>query len=112
MRNKLIKHGNSIYRILDAKDNLICVIDCIKCTMPKWVCEAELENSIECTEQELLEATNITLPDIETLDIPIQKQINERFSIIAEILPFVSEYKMRTEKINEASAAHNLSKQT
>ena len=52
------------------------------------------------------------MPDIETLDIPIQKQINERFSIIAEILPFVSEYKMRTEKINVASAAHNLSKQT
>lgn len=112
MRNKLIKHGNSIYRILDVKDNLIFVIDCIKCTMPKWVCEAELENSIECTEQGLLEATNITLPDIETLDIPIQKQINERFGIIAEILPFVSEYKMRTEKINIASAAHNLSKQT
>ena len=112
MRNKLIRHGNSIYRILDAKDNLICVIDCIKCTMPKWICEAEFENGIECTEQELLEATNITLPDIETLDIPIQKQINERFSIIAEILPFVSEYKMRTEKINETSVAHNLSKQT
>ena len=98
MRNKLIKHGNSIYRILDSKDNLICVIDCIKCTMPKWVCEAEFENSVECTEQVFLEATNITLPDIETLDIPIQKQMNERFSIIAEILPFVSEYKMRTEK--------------
>ena len=112
MRNKLIRHEDSIYRILDTKDNLICVIDCIKCTMPKWVCEAEFENSFECTEQELLDVTNITLPDIETLDIPIQKQINERFSIIAEILPFVSEYKMRTEKINIASAAHNLSKQT
>ena len=46
------------------------------------------------------------------LDIPGQKQVNERFNIIAEILPFVSEYKMRTEKINEVSATHNLSKQT
>ena len=112
MRNKLIRHGNSIYRILDSKDNLICVIDCIKCTMPKWIRLEEVEDFTECTEQGLLEATNITLPDIETLDIPIQKQINERFGIIAEILPFVSEYKMRTEKINIASAAHNLSKQT
>ena len=112
MRNKLIRHEDSIYRILDAKGELVCVIDCIKCTMPKWISEAEFENSVECTEQELLKATNSTLPDIETLDITAQKQMNERFSIIAEILPFVSEYKTRTEKINEASEAHNLSKQT
>ena len=97
MRNKLIKYEDSIYRILDAKGELVCVIDCIKCTMPKWISEAEFENSVECTEQELLEATNSTLPDIETLDITAQKQMNERFSIIAEILPFVSEYKTRTE---------------
>ena len=112
MRNKLIKHGNEIFRILNSKEGYAFAINCIKQTMPKWISEAEFENSIECTEQELLEATNITLSDIETLDIPIQKRINERFGIIAEILPFVSEYKMRTEKINEASAAHNLSKQT
>ena len=112
MRNKLIRHGNSIYRILDAKNDLIFVIDCIKCTMPKWISEAEFENSVDCTEKELLDITSVTLPDIETLDITAQKQMNERFGIIAEILPFVSEYKMRTEKINEASATYNLSKQT
>ena len=112
MRNKLIKHGNEIFRILNSKEGYVFAINCIKQTMPKWISESEFENSVECTEQELLDVTNITLPDIETLDIPIQKRINERFSIIAEILPFVSEYKMRTEKINVASAAHNLSKQT
>ena len=112
MRNKLIKHGNEIFRILNSKEGYVFVINCTKQTMPKWIRLEEVEDFTECTEQGLLEATNITLPDIETLDIPIQKQINERFGIIAEILPFVSEYKMRTEKINIASAAHNLSKQT
>ena len=87
-------------------------INCIKQTMPKWISEVEFENSVDCTEKELLDITSVTLPDIETLDIPGQKQMNERFGIIAEILPFVSEYKMRTEKIKEASEAHNLSKQT
>ena len=101
MRNKLIRHGNEIFRILNSKEGYVFVINCTKQTMPKWIRLEEVEDFTECTEQELLEATNITLPDIETLDIPIQKQMNERFSIIAEILPFVSEYKMRTEKINE-----------
>ena len=50
MRNKLIKHGNSIYRILDSKDELVCVIDCIKCTMPKWIRLEEVEDFTECTE--------------------------------------------------------------
>ncbi len=112
MRNKLIKHGNEIFRILNSKEGYVFVINCTKQTMPKWIRLEEVEDFTECTEQELLDVTNITLPDIETLDIPIQKRMNERFGIIAEILPFVSEYKMRTEKINEASAAHNLSKQT
>ena len=112
MRNKLIKYNSEIFRILDTKDEFVCVIDCIKCTMPKWIRMDEVKDFIECTEKELLEVTNITLPDIETFDITAQKQMNERFGIIAEILPFVSEYKMRTEKINEVSATHNLSKQT
>ena len=112
MRNKLIKYNSEIFRILNSKEDYVFAINCTKQTMPKWIRLEEVEDFTECTEQELLDVTNITLPDIETLDIPIQKRINERFSIIAEILPFVSEYKMRTEKINVASAAHNLSKQT
>ena len=112
MRNKLIRHGNEIFRILNSKDGYVFVINCTKQTMPKWIRLEEVKDFIECTEKELLDITNITLLDIETLNIPTQKQMNERFGIIAEILPFVSEYKMRTEKINEASVVHNLSKQT
>lgn len=112
MRNKLIRHGNEIFRILNSKEGYAFAINCIKQTMPKWMMLEEVKDFIECTEKELLEVANITLPDIETLDITAQKQMNERFNIIAEILPFVSEYKTRTEKINGVSAAHNLSKQT
>lgn len=112
MRSKLIKHENCIYRILDTKDDFVFVIDCIKCTMPRWMGTEEIQDFTECTEQELLEVTNISLPDIETLDMNSQKHMNERFTIIAELLPYVSDYKMRTEKLNKASAAHNLNKQT
>lgn len=112
MRSKLIKREDRIYRILEEKEELAFVIDCIKCTMPRWMGTEELQDFAECTEQELLEVTNMNLPDIETLDMNSQKHMNERFTIIAELLPYVSDYKMRTEKMNKASAAHNLSKQT
>lgn len=107
-----MKCEDRIYRILEEKEEHIFVIDCIKCNMPKWISESELKNSTGCTEQELLEVANISLPDIETLDMNSQKHMNERFTIISELLPYVSDYKMRTEKMNKASAAHNLSKQT
>ena len=107
-----MKCEDRIYRILEEKEELAFVIDCIKCTMPKWMRTEEIQGFTECTEQELLEVTNMNLPDIETLDMNSQKHMNERFTIIAELLPYVSDYKMRTEKMNKASAAHNLSKQT
>ena len=91
MQSKLIKHENCIYRILDTKDDFVFVIDCIKCTMPRWISETELKNSTECTEQELLEVTNMNLPDIETLDMNSQKHMNECFTIISELLPYVSD---------------------
>ena len=112
MRSKLIKCEDRIYRILEEKEELVFVIDCIKCTMPRWMGTEEIQDFTESTEQELLEVTNMNLPDIETLDMNSQKHMNERFTIIAELLPYVSDYKMRTEKMNKASAAHNLSKQT
>ena len=107
-----MKCEDRLYRILDTKDDFAFVIDCIKCTMPRWMGTEEVQDFTECTEQELLEVTNISLPDIETLDMNSQKHMNERFTIIAELLPYVSDYKMRTEKMNKASVAHNLSKQT
>ena len=112
MRSKLIKCEDRIYRILEEKEELVFVIDCIKCTMPRWMGKEELQDFTECTEQELLEFTNMNLPDIASLDMNSQKHMNERFTIISELLPYVSDYKMRTEKLNKASAAHNLSKQT
>ena len=33
---QLYKNGNNIIRILAINDNMICIIDCTKYTMPVW----------------------------------------------------------------------------
>lgn len=112
MQCKIIKKDNNIYRILDSNDDYVFVIDCVKSTMPKWIKAEEIENYDRCTEEELLALADMTVPDIKTLSLNEQKHINEKFNVIAEILPCVSDNKTRTQKIKESALAHNLNKQT
>ena len=112
MQCEIIKKDNNIYRILDSNDDYVFVIDCVKRTMPKWIKADEIENYDRCTEKEFLALADMTVPDIKTLSLNQQKHINEKFNVIAEILPCVSDYKTRTQKINESALLHNLNKQT
>ena len=112
MQCKLIKKDNKIYRILDLNDDYVFVIDCVKRTMPKWIKADEIESYDRCTEEEFRSLADMTVPDIKTLSLNEQKNINEKFNVIAEILPCVSDYKTRTQKIKESALAHNLNKQT
>lgn len=112
MQCKIIKKDNNIYRILDSNDDYVFVIDCVKSTMPKWIKAEEIENYDRCTEEEFRSLADMTVPDIKTLSLNEQKHINEKFNVIAEILPCVSDCKTRTQKIKESALAHNLNKQT
>ena len=112
MQCELIKKDNNIYRILDSNDDYVFVIDCVKRTMPKWIKAEEIENYDRCTEEEFLALADMAVSDIKTLSLNEQKNINEKFNVIAEILPCVSDYKIRTQKIKESALAHNLNKQT
>lgn len=112
MQCKIIKKDNNIYRILDSNDDYVFVIDCVKRTMPKWIKADEIENYDRCTEEEFRSLADMTVPDIKALSLNEQKHINEKFNVIAEILPCVSDCKTRTQKINESALLHNLNKQT
>lgn len=112
MQCKIIKKDNNIYRILDSNDDYVFVIDCVKRTMPKWIKADEIENYDRCTEKEFLALADMNVPDIKALSLNEQKHINEKFNVIAEILPCVSDCKTRTQKIKESALAHNLNKQT
>lgn len=111
-KNDLIKTENNIFRILNVKEGSVFVIDCIKRTMPKW---KEINSFSEyelCTESELLSVTGMVLQDIESLDAEIRKFIHEHYTLIAGILPFVSDTKKRNNIISMIAEDRKVSKQT
>lgn len=110
--NCLLKNDNSIIRILDQQPDKKLVIDCIKQTMPKWVKSENLKSYSSCTEQDLLNTTNINIKSMESFDAESRKFIHEHFSMIASILPFISDGEKRSQIITETAKRMNISKQT
>ena len=103
MKNSLMKKESSIIRVLDTKDNKVLIIDCIKKTMPKWY-----DISFLCDYEKYSEFDNRE----EDLDLNSKRIMHERFTMIAGILPFVSDEKSRNEMISKVSEQKNVSKQT
>lgn len=108
----LIHSGESIIRVLDMQDDRILVIDCIKHSMPVWVELASMESFSGCTKDELFEATGFTRVTIDILDAEQKKAMYERYTMIASILPFVSDDKMRSKMICSIAEDQKVSKQT
>ena len=110
----LISCGDNIYRILDVdfSHDLVCVINCIDCTMPCWIKLNNIEYFQNCDEQTLTKQTNYNPPDEEKLS-PIDKKImHQRYMMISPIIPFVSDIKRRNDLINKVSENNKISKQT
>lgn len=103
-------HG-SIIRVLAKKDDQLLIIDCIHRKMPVWVNVSELATSTECSEEELYTATK-TLPTLDCLSPAAHRIAHERYTLIAGILPFVADERLRTAAIQHISIERNISKQT
>lgn len=112
MQSKLIKHDTEIFRILDTNNDFVFAISCSKQTMPKWISRESIDVYADCTEDELLNIKNVAFRSIESLNMDEQRLMNVRFNVIAEILPYASDSRMRNQKITEAAVIHNMSKQT
>lgn len=112
MQSKLIKHDTEIFRILDTNNDFVFAISCSKQTMPKWISRESIDGYADCTEDELLNIKNVAFRSIESLNMDEQRLMNVRFNVIAEILPYASDSRMRNQKITEAAVIHNMSKQT
>lgn len=95
-KNSLWKSGEQIVRVLELKNEKVFVIDCVKRSMPYWVIADSLSGYEECTEAEMTQETGVVIPDIECLDAESKRFIREHFTMIAPVLPFVSDMKQRT----------------
>ena len=111
-KNDLIQHNDTILRILAINDSNALVIDCLKRNMPHWCNIANTESFAPCTEQELAEQTDVELFDIESLDAATRKIVHDRYTIIAGVLPFIADDKMRSLAISRIADENDICKQT
>ena len=78
----------------------------------EWVDKSSLDSFTVCTEQELTERNRVVLEDIEELDAESKKQAYEHYTLIAGVLPFLTDVNLRGEIIKRLANEHNLSAQT
>jgi len=88
---------NGIIRVLEvAEDSCLC-IDCIRQTMPKWMPFSDLENAPHCGEDELH-----PIRALDSLGAEERKVAQERYTLIAGILPNLGNSKARAEAIRQS----------
>ena len=108
----LLRSGDSIIRVLGVQGDRVLVIDCIKRTMPVWVEMVALESYSECTIDELSDATGLAMVGVDDLDADQRKVMYERYTMIAPVLSFVADDRMRSRLIGSIATEHGVSKQT
>lgn len=111
-KHDLLKAGNNIIRVLEILPDKTLMIDCIKRTMPVWVESSTFDSFAQCTGEVLNNATNFSATDIENLNADQKRTMYDRYTLIAPILPFVSDERMRSKVISSIATENNISKQT
>ena len=104
----LLKNDTTIIRVLKSVDSRSLIIDCIKRTMPKWVDSTSLSVYAQCSEADLYILTGI-IQDRE-LTPDVQRIAQERYTMIAPILPHIGNEQKRSQMIDLLSQSN--SKQT
>lgn len=110
--NQLLQYDNQLVRVLDSTTDKVFIIDCIKKTMPVWTDAESLKDYLPCSEDTLQEITDTILIDLDNLDSESRKTAYERYTMIAPLLPFVSDQRKRKELINSLANINSVSKQT
>lgn len=111
-KNDLLRKGFDVVRILEVKGDAAFVIDCVNRMMPFWMDISALKSYEPCTDVELLELTETTLYDIEMLDAKSKRAMHERYTLIAGILPFISDKEQRNTVMERIASENHVSKQT
>ena len=111
-KHDLLKDGNNIIRVLEIRPDKILIIDCIKKTMPIWVESSALDAFSACTDEILSQTTNFAVTDIENLNADQKRTMYDRYTLIAPILPFIADERMRSKVISSIAVENNISKQT
>ncbi len=104
--NQLLKSGETLIRVLDVRENELLVIDCNNKSVPKWGKLNEFADFVSCDD----EITIMT--DIDDLDQESRKIAYKHYTLIAGVLPYISDKKLRCNAVMKLSQYNNISKQT
>lgn len=106
----ILKKDAEMLRVLKIKEGKALVVDCVKSRMPWWISQSDLNDTVEISEDDLLEETGTCLP--EDVSAAANRVMHKRFHMIAGILPFVDDKKKRSYLIEEAVRTHEVSVNT
>lgn len=109
---QLIRQEGSIYRVLAVEEENILVIDCVNRTMPVWKTQEELSGYEVCTENAMLEATGMSLPDLGEVNPKLRAEALRRYTIIAGVISVISDDRKRYLAVREAADSNRISRQT
>lgn len=112
LKYDLLKHENSIYRVLEIQEEKVLMIDCLKQTMPVWIRKKLLVGSEPCSMEELQSMTGIYPIVVDSLSAEQKKVMYQRHSLIVPVLPCLSDEKARSNMIRTISSERKISKQT
>lgn len=110
LKNKLYRQEDTIFRILEEKEERVLVIDCVKKSLPKWISCAEMTQDVEISEEEFLQEMGMEFS--ENLSASARRVMRERFTVIAGILPYVGEKRKRSVLISAAAKQYQMSLNT
>jgi len=111
-KNQLIKNHGIIYRVLAVDADDVLLLDCIKKVMPQWFKLDEVGGFENCSEEELLSSTETVLAEEQDMSPKARQTVHERYTVIAGILPFVGDDRLRTEAIKRIAAEKGISMPT
>lgn len=111
MQNKIIRKGDKLLRVLQCDEEEALVIDCKRSVMPTWIDISEIVEGIVLTDEELTNEIGV-LPAIEVLDKRQTKLMNERFTLISDVIQFVGNEQQRSSIIREIASQNKISKET
>ena len=102
----LVMLNGHTHRVLSLNENKALVIDCDSLTMPQWV---SLSSRLEVVDGTTSEFNNSRYEELSSTK---KKSAHTRYTLIAPVLPFVSDEYMRARIIAQIAENENISKQT
>lgn len=111
-KNELYIKDDEILRVLEIKEGRCLIIDCVNTTMPVWKETDALSGYSIMEENELYELKGFMPVEEEQIAAERRKNMQERYSLIALVLSFLGDDRMRSKVIRMVADEKGISVQT